>query len=65
MPFGISSAPEFFQRCMEKILIGLDGVICLMDDILVYAKDESTHWDRLKLVLERCSKAGLTLRKDK
>ena len=29
MPFGISSAPEHFQRRMSKILSGLDGVLFL------------------------------------
>ena len=43
MPFGISSAPEYFQRCMEKILGGLEGVLCLMDDILVYPSNYDTH----------------------
>jgi len=41
--FGISSAPELFQRRMNSILEGLDGVVCLMDDVLVYGKDEAEH----------------------
>jgi len=65
MPFGISSAPEFYQRCMEKILLGLEGVICLMDDVLVFADDSYTHWRRLREVLNRIEKSGMTLRKDK
>ena len=36
MPFGITSAPEHFQRRMGDILSGLDGVVCLVDDILIY-----------------------------
>ena len=36
LPFGITSAPEHFQRRMSEILRGLDGVVCLIDDILVY-----------------------------
>ena len=45
MPFAVSAAPEFFQRQMSKILRGLEGVICMMDDILVFGKDEgnTTH----------------------
>jgi hypothetical protein len=65
MPFGISSAPEFFQRAMEKVLSGLSGVICLMDDILVYGKDADQHWSRLRRVLSRIRKAGMTLKKEK
>lgn len=65
MPFGISSAPEYFQRVMEKILHGLEGIICLMDDILVYGKNAVEHWNRLHKVLERIEKSGMTLRKEK
>ena len=38
MPFGMSSAPEFYKRTTEKILQDLEGVVCLMDDVLVYKK---------------------------
>ena len=65
MPFGISSAPEYFQRCMEKILAGLEGVICLMNNVLVYASDYDTHWRRLRDVLKRISESGMTLSKEK
>jgi len=65
MPFGISSAPEFFQRSMEKILKGLEGVVCLMDDVLVYGKDSKQHWKRVHNVLRRVSESGMTLQKEK
>ena len=61
IPFGISSAPEIFTRTMSQILEGMDGVICHMDDILVYASDETTHDERLREVLGRLQEAGLTL----
>ena len=32
LPFGISSAPELFQKRMGELLEGLEGVVCLMDD---------------------------------
>ena len=38
LPFGIKSAPEFFQKKMSELLTGLEGVVCLMDDILVGGK---------------------------
>ena len=37
LPFGISSAPKIFQREMKKMLVGLPGVVCQMNDILIYA----------------------------
>ena len=36
LPFGITSAPEHFQRRMQHILGDLRGVVCLMDDVLVH-----------------------------
>ena len=65
MPFGISSAPEYFQRAMEKILKGLEGVVCMMDDILVYGENDQQHWGRLKEVLRRIEQSGMTLKKEK
>ena len=37
-PFGITSAPEHFQRRMSEILHDVEGAVCLMDDILVHGK---------------------------
>ena len=65
MPFGISSAPEFFQKSMEKILHGLEGVICMMDDILIFGKNSKEHWKRVRLALERIRDSGMTLKKEK
>ncbi len=61
LPFGISSAPEIFQRTMSGILEGLDGVICHMDDILIHGKDQAQHDERVRAVLHRIQDAGLTL----
>ena len=61
LPFGISSAPEVFQRQMSRILEGLDGVICHMDDILVHAETQEKHDERLRKVLARLRDAGVTL----
>ena len=65
MPFGICSAPEFYQKAMEKILDGLEGVLCYMDDVLVYGGDEEEHWSRLEKVLRRISQSGVTLKREK
>lgn len=61
LPFGISSAPEIFQRRMTEILHNLDGVICHMDDILIHAPDRETHDQRVRAALQRLKEAGLTL----
>ena len=65
MPFGISNAPEVFQRIITNILDGLSGVIAYFDDILVFGSDINEHNNNLKKVLQRISDSGLTLNKDK
>ena len=65
LPFGITSAPEHFQRRMSSILSGLAGVVCLMDDILVHGESQAQHDDRLVKVLYRLQESGLTLNPEK
>ncbi|GFS10775.1 Pol polyprotein [Elysia marginata] len=61
LSFGISSAPEIFQRRISEVLKDIDGVICHMDDILIHLSDQTTHNKRVKDVLKRLQEAGLTL----
>ena len=59
--FGISSAPEIFQRTMNKILEGVPGVICHMDDVLIHGTTREEHDQRVDEVMERIKRSGLTL----
>ena len=61
LPFGISSAPEIFQRAMSVIIEGLEGVICHMDDILIFGSSTQEHDNRVRAVMERIKKSGMTL----
>ena len=63
--FGICSAPEHFQRRMSEVFAGLEGVLCLMDDVLVFGKSAEEHDTRLLAVLQRIQQAGVTLNPDK
>ena len=65
LPFGISSAPEIFQREMQKILVGVDSVVCQMDDILIYSESQEEHEAKVREVLTKLQNAGVTLNKDK
>ena len=65
LPFGISSAPEIFQQQMNYILLGLPGLLCHIDDILVFSKDAKEHEARLHAVLSQVQAAGVTLNRDK
>ena len=54
LPFGITS-----------VLAGAEGTVCLMDDILIYGKDEEKHQKHLEAVMHRLKKAKITLNVDK
>ena len=68
-PFGrycynklISSAPEHFQCRMHSLIEGLPGVLCVMDDILIFGGTTRQELDsRLQAVLKCLSLAGITL----
>ncbi|KAL9976590.1 hypothetical protein ACROYT_G013911 [Oculina patagonica] len=67
MPFGISPAPEEFQRRLDQALTGLEGCKAIADDILVFgcgATDEEAtrdHDKNLTGLLERCRDKGIKL----
>ena len=65
LPFGISSAPELFQRRMCTILEGLEGVLCHMDDVLIFGATRQEHDARLTAALKRIEAARATLNSEK
>lgn len=65
LPFGIGSAPEHFQKQMSRVLEGLEGVMCQIDNVLVYGSNQDDHDSRLNAVLEQMEKAGVTLNLEK
>ena len=50
---------------MDKILHGLPGVICHIDDILITGKDDEEHLRHLAAVLNRLEEHNFRLKKDK
>ena len=50
---------------MTQILKDLDGVVCLMDDVLIFGKTQEEHDHRLLIVLQTMQSAGMTLTKTK
>ena len=61
LTFGITSAPEVFQRTMTSILGDLKAVVCHIDDTLAHAATQVEHVERLRTVLKRLQEAGVTL----
>ena len=54
LPFGITSGPKVFQRLMKQMLVGVEGVDCFIDDIVLWGETVGQHDQRLKQVLEKC-----------
>lgn len=62
LPFGIASAPENFQNRMVTVVTeGQEGLVCHMDDLLVWGQTQEAHDARLHASLQKMEKAGLTL----
>ena len=71
MPFGISPAPEYFQRKLDQNLEGLNGIYKIADDILFTGRgasiDEAVkdHDANLLKLLDRCRERNLKLNREK
>ena len=71
MPFGVSPAPEEFQRRVDIALEGLPGQKAIADAILVFGAgdtDEEAIKDNdrnLQEVFKRCRQKGIKLNAEK
>lgn len=65
MPFGISSAPEIFQKRSNELFGDIPGVNIVFDDLIIAAADDSEHDRILKQVLDRAQKNGVKFNQKK
>eukprot|EP00731_Ephydatia_muelleri_P019387 Em0012g212a len=65
LPFGISSAPGYFQEIMDQLTGDLKGVGTYFDDILVSGTNASEHLENLRALLQRLQDKGLRCRFEK
>ena len=65
LPFGIKSAPGYFQQMMDQLTKDLPGVAVYLDDVLVSGKDASEHLHNLRQLLQRLDDKGLRCRLEK
>lgn len=67
MPFGLKTAPATFQRAMDNVLRGLQGIHCLvyLDDVIIFSKSLTEHVEKLKAVFERFHQTNLKIQLDK
>jgi hypothetical protein len=50
MPFGLKGAPATFQRLMNSVLCGIQGIKCLvyLDDIVIFGETLQVHNEKLR-----------------
>lgn len=71
MPFGISPAPEIFQKKLHEAIHGLRNVRALADDVLIFGCGETAqeamrdHNENLKAFLQRMQERGVKLNGEK
>ena len=67
LPFGLKVSSEIFQKRLNESLEGINGVICVADDIIVVgcgttkALAELDHDDNLKKLMQRCTERNIKL----
>ena len=65
LPFGVGSAPAVFQKTMDSILQGIEGVACYIEDVLIMSSTREQHLQILESVLQRLQQHGVKVRKEK
>ncbi|PFX15885.1 Retrovirus-related Pol polyprotein from transposon 17.6 [Stylophora pistillata] len=71
MPFGISSAPEVFQRKMHELIEGMTGIEVVADDFITvgygdtFEEAAQDHDKSLPLFLQRCKERNVRLNLEK
>ena len=64
-PFGLMQAPAYFQRLINKMLVGLDFAFGYLDDILIQSPDVLTPLIHMRQLFQRLREADLKLNREK
>ena len=64
-PFGLSQAPAYFQRLINKVIKGLPFAFGYLDDVLIHSPDIETHLKHIRIFFQRLREADLKLKNSK
>ena len=64
-PFGLSQAPAYFQRLINKVIKGLPFAFGYLDDVLIHSPDIETHLQNMRILFQRLREADLKLKYSK
>ena len=65
LPFGVAASPAIFQKTMDVVMSGLQGVGGILDDLIVTGKTDEEHLQNLESTLNRLQSMGIKLKKSK
>ena len=65
LPMGLSNATDIFEKCMRNIVDGLQGVVNIANDVLVFATEYEKFKENVINFLDRCIEHDLHLNPDK
>uniref|UniRef100_A0A8C1I8K6 Gypsy retrotransposon integrase-like protein 1 n=1 Tax=Cyprinus carpio TaxID=7962 RepID=A0A8C1I8K6_CYPCA len=61
MSFGLRNAPATFQRLMNRVVSGLEGVAVYLDDVVVFSDSWEQHLEHVADLFSQFEEAGLTV----
>ena len=61
MPFGLKNAGAAYCRFIQRIIdmLGVEGVLAYLDDLLIHTTDLETHLRLLEIVFQAHREAGI------
>ena len=65
LPFDVASSPASFQKIVDSVISGLQGVGGIVDDLIIIGSSEERHLSNLESALERMSGMEIKLKKEK
>ncbi len=65
LPYGLKSSQDVFQRKSDECIEGLNGVVSIVDDVIVHGRTRQEHDQNLHEALRRISGSGIKLNEDK
>ncbi|GFU40668.1 uncharacterized protein K02A2.6 [Trichonephila clavipes] len=63
--YGLNGAPAIWQRYVDGLFQGMDGVKVFMDDARITGSDEISHFGSFRGIFKKCREHGLKLNLNK
>ena len=60
LDFGTTSDQDIFDKAMDDTIEGLDGVLHIRDDFIVYGSNDEEHGKVLEALPKQFQQCGLT-----